>query len=364
MENALAVLPQPRADRLACNYCGCCLKGCPRTDKGTIDVTYLRKATATGRCDIFPGCFATRIETGEGDRVRGVHYRDQQGVGFVETPILILAAGAIETPRLLLASRDARSPDGLANESGQVGRNFMETLLWTSNALHPDPIGSYRGLPVDSICWDYNAPDAIPGVVGDAGSPLRSPSRICLGRSATLAEWSRVGGANTSRRCGRLSGGRCRCRDYAKACRIPVLMSTWIRRSGILPVRRWPGSIASSMTWRSSVSHSWPGCVAKSWPNPGRKKSSKSSVPTIFSVRPMCSGRVAWGTTSMLLSSMRGVVATAGRICTLRMRAFSRVRAGRIAWTHHPGAGLAGNEPYRARMNVPGRGSNCWSTRT
>ena len=166
MENALAVLPQPRADRLACNYCGCCLKGCPRTDKGTIDVTYLREATATGRCDILPGCFATRIETGEGDRVRGVHYMDQQGVGFVETPILILAAGAIETPRLLLASRDARSPDGLANESGQVGRNFMETLLWTSNALHPDPIGSYRGLPVDSICWDYNAPDAIPGVVG------------------------------------------------------------------------------------------------------------------------------------------------------------------------------------------------------
>jgi choline dehydrogenase-like flavoprotein len=129
-------------------------------------VTYLREAVATGLCDIRSECIATRIETAKDDRVRGVHYTDKQGTHFVEAPILILAGGAIETPRLLLASSDSRSPQGLANESGHVGRNFMETLLWISNALHPDPLGSHRGLPVDSICWDYNAPDAIPGVIG------------------------------------------------------------------------------------------------------------------------------------------------------------------------------------------------------
>lgn len=166
VENALAVLPQPKGERLSCNYCNCCLKGCPRTDKGTVDVTYLREAVASGLCDVMPECIATRIETTKGDRIRGVHYRDKQGTHFVEAPILILAGGTVETPRLLLASQDARSPNGLANESGHVGRNFMETLLWTTNALHPDPIGSHRGLPVDSICWDYNAPDAIPGVIG------------------------------------------------------------------------------------------------------------------------------------------------------------------------------------------------------
>jgi choline dehydrogenase-like flavoprotein len=166
IENALAVLPEPRAGRLACNHCGGCLKGCPRTDKGTIDVTYLREAAATGRCDILSGCVATRIETDKHDRIRGVHYFGPQGLKFIEAPILILAAGAIETPRLLLASQDTHAPEGLANESGHVGRNFMETLLWTSSALHPDPIGSHRGLPADSICWHYNNPDAIPGVVG------------------------------------------------------------------------------------------------------------------------------------------------------------------------------------------------------
>jgi len=166
IENALAVLPQTKGNRPGCNYCGCCLKGCPRTDKGTIDVTYLQEAVKTGRCDIQPESIAVRVETAQGDRIKGVHYATRTRMQFVEAPVLILAAGAIETPRLLLASKDARSPHGLANESGQVGRNFMETLLWTTNALHPDFIGSHRGLPVDSICWDYNAPDAIPGVIG------------------------------------------------------------------------------------------------------------------------------------------------------------------------------------------------------
>jgi len=42
----------------------------------------------------------------------------------------------------------------------------METLSWYSCAFHPEPLASYRGLPSDSICWDFNAPDAIPGVIG------------------------------------------------------------------------------------------------------------------------------------------------------------------------------------------------------
>ena len=42
----------------------------------------------------------------------------------------------------------------------------METLYWSSSGLHDDPLGSHRGLPADGICWDYNAPEAIPDIVG------------------------------------------------------------------------------------------------------------------------------------------------------------------------------------------------------
>jgi choline dehydrogenase-like flavoprotein len=42
----------------------------------------------------------------------------------------------------------------------------METIAWTSSGLHREPLDSFRGLPSDGVCWDFNAPDAIPGVTG------------------------------------------------------------------------------------------------------------------------------------------------------------------------------------------------------
>jgi choline dehydrogenase-like flavoprotein len=165
--NSLAALSAPYGGRPACNYCSNCNRGCPRTDKGSVDVTLLRQATKTGRCTIRPQSPAVRIETGRDDRVAGVLYRDSAGrMQRAAAKAVIVACGAVETPRLLLLSKSLDSPDGLANESGLVGRNFMETLAWKSSGLHPGPLGSHRGLPADGICWDFNAPDAIPGVIG------------------------------------------------------------------------------------------------------------------------------------------------------------------------------------------------------
>lgn len=159
--NARAALSKPYDKRPNCNYCANCNRGCPRTDKGSVDVTFIRKAEASGLCSVRTGVAVTRIERGSGDTIRGVHLVNASGdAEFIRTPNLVLACGAIETPRLLLAS------DGLCNESGLVGRNFMETISWSASGLHPEKLGSFRGLPADSICWDYNAPDSIEGVVG------------------------------------------------------------------------------------------------------------------------------------------------------------------------------------------------------
>ena len=165
--NALASLSRPYDGRPGCNYCGQCNRGCPRRDKGSVDITFIPKAVATGRCTVATGCRVLRLEPGPDDRVAWAEYLDVQGrLQRVAAPLYALACGAVETPRLLLNSAASRAPQGLANESGQVGRHFMETLYWTSSALHPDRLGSHRGLPADGICWDFNAPDAIPGVVG------------------------------------------------------------------------------------------------------------------------------------------------------------------------------------------------------
>ena len=159
--NSRAALSLPWNGRPNCNYCGGCNMGCPRGDKGSTDVTFIAAALATGRCIIRPESPVVRVETGTADRVTAVLVGRPDGtIERVSTPHLILACGAVETPRLLLAS------DGLANESGQVGKNFMDTLEVVVGALHPDPQHSRRGLPDDAICWDFNAPNSIPGVIG------------------------------------------------------------------------------------------------------------------------------------------------------------------------------------------------------
>jgi len=159
--NSRAALSLPWNGRPACNYCGACNNGCPVGDKGSADVTFIAAAVATGRCTIRPQSPVIRIERGSDDRVAAVLVGGPDGgIERIASPHLVLACGAVETPRLLLAS------DGLGNESGEVGQNFMDTLFITVGALHPEPQHGRRGLPSDAISWDFNAPDAIPGVIG------------------------------------------------------------------------------------------------------------------------------------------------------------------------------------------------------
>lgn len=191
--NPLAILSEPWQGRPGCNYCGQCARGCPRADKGSADVTFVAQAQASGRCTVLARCHVTAIVPGDGDRVARVSWVDADGAEHSLRPrALVLACGAVQTPRLLLASANAHAPQGLANESGQVGRHFMETLAWASSALHPDALGSHRGVPSDGICWDFNAPDAIPGIPGgvrfsvgmaemDLAGPINYARRVASG---------------------------------------------------------------------------------------------------------------------------------------------------------------------------------------
>ncbi|MEJ2696807.1 MAG: GMC family oxidoreductase [Candidatus Sulfobium sp.] len=181
-ENSVAILSHPFDGRPECNYCANCYRGCMRTDKGSADVTFIRKAVDSGYCEIRSDSQATRLEAGPDDRVVAVHYVDGRGGHHRLSPgTVIVACGAVETPRLLLASADRYAPDGLGNESGQVGKNFMETVAWSTSGIHPDPIGSYRGIAVGGVCWDFNAPDSVPEVVGGCRFCSGTPESELLG---------------------------------------------------------------------------------------------------------------------------------------------------------------------------------------
>ncbi len=164
--NSRAALSAAYDDRPACNYCGQCSRGCPLRDKGSVDQTFLRHALKTGLLTIIANAPVRKILSGASGRIKAVEYLSENDPVLQETPIAILAAGAVQTPRLLLANQGRDMPSGLANGSGQVGRNFMETLTWSSAALLPGLTNSHMGLPADAICWTYNAPDATAGAIG------------------------------------------------------------------------------------------------------------------------------------------------------------------------------------------------------
>ena len=49
----------------------------------------------------------------------------EKKIKFLEASIVILACSGIGTPRLLLNSKNKRYKNGLANTSGQIGKNLM-----------------------------------------------------------------------------------------------------------------------------------------------------------------------------------------------------------------------------------------------
>lgn len=153
--NSVAILSHPYRDTPPCNYCNGCVWGCPRKDKGSVDVTFIPLAERSGRCEILTNAFASRIEVEKKDgikRAKGVFYYGRDGKeGFVEADFIAVACGAVETPRLLLNS-------GI-NQNGLVGKNLMETVFYQAVAFHPERVDSYRGIPIDSVIWKWNEPN-------------------------------------------------------------------------------------------------------------------------------------------------------------------------------------------------------------
>ena len=159
LPNSLAILSEFYRDNVPCNYCNGCTYGCPRKDKGSVDVTFIPMAEKTGNCKVVAEAYVARIVLSNKDgskKVSGISFYDINGKEkFVKIKNLALACGAVQTPRLLLNSD--------INHNDQVGKNFMETIFHQIYAFHPQRLDSYRGVPLDSSIWDWTKPGISPG---------------------------------------------------------------------------------------------------------------------------------------------------------------------------------------------------------
>jgi len=134
-------------------YYGFCIHGCKSMAKSSTLVTYIPKAVENG-AEIRHGCFAYKINHGT-DRVKSVSYFDPEGRECEQAAKVIIVSGyAIETPRLLLNSASGKYPDGLANSSGMVGRNFMVHLGDNAYGRFDKPLDAFVTPPVGVICED------------------------------------------------------------------------------------------------------------------------------------------------------------------------------------------------------------------
>jgi choline dehydrogenase-like flavoprotein len=109
-----------------CHYCGHCMRGCEVDAKYTSANTPIPLGIATGNLTLFSQCTMVRILMHDADRrVSGILYRTSAGTtNRIKCKALVLACSALETSRQLLANKTKAFPNGLANSSGQVGRNI------------------------------------------------------------------------------------------------------------------------------------------------------------------------------------------------------------------------------------------------
>ena len=120
-----AIVSRDYRGRPACTNRSQCAFGCPQRSLSSADVTYWPQALELG-VELRVRARVRRIVLDAKGRAAGVEYYDADGrLHEQRARRVVVCAGGIGSPRLLLMSTTPAHPDGLANSSGQVGRNFM-----------------------------------------------------------------------------------------------------------------------------------------------------------------------------------------------------------------------------------------------
>ena len=163
----MAINSEPRDGRGSCQQIGFCFQGCKSGGKWSTLYTEIPKGEATGNLEVRPNSMAVKIEHNDAGLVTGVVYLDGQGkLQRQKARVVAVAGNSLESPRLLLNSASAKFPDGLANSSGQVGRNYMRHMTGSVYAIFEKPVHMYRGTTMAGIVRDESINDPKRGFVG------------------------------------------------------------------------------------------------------------------------------------------------------------------------------------------------------
>lgn len=116
----------PSRGRPNCHAFGTCIPVCPIEAQYNAEM-HIRLAEKTGNVTIFPRANAVRMNAALTGLIESVTYAGlDKSEQEQRARLFVVAAHAVESARLLLLSRSQQFPYGLANNSGLVGKYFME----------------------------------------------------------------------------------------------------------------------------------------------------------------------------------------------------------------------------------------------
>ena len=124
-----AIITKQKGHRNPCyysNYCGS--YPCSSAAKGSSRASLIKDALLTNNVTIIPNANIIKLNTDKNKKIKSATYLTPDGnKKEVQAKLFVVAAQAVETSRLLLNSKDENFPNGVANNSGNVGKNFLSS---------------------------------------------------------------------------------------------------------------------------------------------------------------------------------------------------------------------------------------------
>jgi choline dehydrogenase-like flavoprotein len=151
-----------------------------------------RKEKKTGNLEVRPHAQALNIEHDASGKATAVVYADKDGnIQQQKARVVCVAGNSIESPRLLLNSGSSMFPDGLANSSGMVGKNYMRHMTGSVYAIFDKPVHMYRGTTMAGIIQDESRHDPSRGFVGGYEMETLSLGLPFMGAFLDPGAWGR-----------------------------------------------------------------------------------------------------------------------------------------------------------------------------
>ena len=167
---------------------------CAVHGKSDAEVLGVRPALEYPNVTLMTNTIAERLETNDaGTEVTGVVVSHDGGTETLTAGLVVLACGAANTAKLLLASASVKHPNGLANGSDQVGRNYMFHNSQAVLALSRDenPTTFQKTLGLNDFYFkgpDFDFPMGNIQMVGKSQAPMFRGEKP--GETRLAPEWS------------------------------------------------------------------------------------------------------------------------------------------------------------------------------